>query len=147
MGLLFLLQIYRDFGIIRFMFTNPEARWDFSMALYLLTLLIIPAALFLFFKRMKIGWTLLTILLTYIVVSFVNLFILMFKLWGNSKFDNLLTETILIKDILTLAFLGGVLWIICKRNIRKIFNVDRKYMLTTIGITVILTSLLVYLMF
>lgn len=62
-GGLFLFQLYKEFGMISFMFTDSGAKWDFSMVLYFLPLLIVPTATILFFKRKKIGWTLLAIFL------------------------------------------------------------------------------------
>jgi len=143
---LFIFKIYKEFGMISFMFTNNEAKWDFSMMLYFLPFVIIPIATFLFFKRKKIGWTLLAVYLTYSAISSFGLFILTInmKSSGVAILDSIFPQASPITHILTLAFWGGILWTISKGNIREIYSIDKKYMLATIGIVGILTILTTY---
>lgn len=146
---LFIFKFYKEFGMISFMFTDSGAKWDFSMILYFLPFVIIPIATFLFFKRKKIGWTLLAVFLTYSAISSFELFILAInmKSSGVPALDSIFPQTSPITHILALAFWGGILWTISKINIREIYTVDRKYMLLTIGIVGTLTVLTTYGMF
>lgn len=139
---LFIFQLYKEFGMINFMFTNSGAMWDFSMVLYFLPFLVIPIATFLFFKRKKIGWTLLVIYSTYSAISSFGLFIMTINMEHSSvPLDSIFPPTSPITHILTLAFWSGILWTISKLNIREIYTVDRKYMVMTIGIIGTLTAL------
>lgn len=146
---LFLFQLYKELGMISFMFTDRRAKWDFSMLLYFLPLLIIPTATVLFFKRKKLGWTLLTIFLTYSAVNSVGLFILSLNRQpsGVPALDNIFPQTSPITHILTLLFFGATLWTICKEHIREIYTVDKKHLLTIIGVIAIITALTTYVLF
>jgi hypothetical protein len=53
LGGLFLFQLYKEFGMLKFMFTDSYAEWDFSMVLYFFPLIIIPTATILFYMRKK----------------------------------------------------------------------------------------------
>jgi hypothetical protein len=145
-GGLFLFQLYKELGMISFMFTDSEAKWDFSMVLYFLPLLIVPTATILFFKRKKIGWTLLAIFLSYSAVSSIGLIIMTLNSEPSifPALDNLFPQTSPITYIMTLLFLAGTLWTICKKEIREIYSVDKKYMYGTIGIIAAITALTTY---
>ena len=145
-GGLFLFQLYKEFGMISFMFTDSEAKWDFSMVLYFWPLVIVPTATILFFKRKKFGWTLLAIFLTYSAVNSIGLFILAFNMnsSGISALDNIFPQTSPTTHIFTLLFFAGILWAICKEGIREIYTIDKKYMFKTIGIIATLTALTTY---
>lgn len=145
-GGLFLFQLYKEFGMISFMFTDSGAKWDFSMVLYFLPVLIVPTATILFFKRKKSGWTLLAIFLSYSAVSSIGLFILTLNREPSAfpSLDNIFPQTSPTTHIMTLLFFAGTLWTICKKEIREIYSVDKKYMFRTIGIIATLTALTTY---
>jgi hypothetical protein len=140
---LFLFQLFKEFGMIKFMFTDREAKWDFTMVIYFLPLLIVPTATILFFKRTKIEWLLLTIFLTFSAVSSIGLFILALNR-DSSRFPALqiiFPHTSPITHILALMFFAGMLWSISKESIREIYSVNIKYMITTISIISTITLL------
>ncbi len=145
-GGLFLFQLYKELGMISFMFTDSGAKWDFSMVLYFLPLLFVPVATILFFKRKKIGWTLLTIFLSYSAVSSIGLFIMTLNREpsGFPALDNIFPQTSPTPHLMTLLFFAGALWTICKEEIREIYIVDKKYMFRTIGISAAITALTTY---
>lgn len=145
-GGLFLFQLYQEFGMISFMFTDSGANWDFSMVLYFLPLLIVPTATILFFKRKKIGWTLLAIFLSYSAVGSIGLFILTVNREPSNfpALDNIFPQPSPTTHIMTLLFFAGTLWTICKEAIREIYSVDKKYMFRTIGIIATITALTTY---
>lgn len=140
-GGLFLIQLYRKFGLISFMFTDSDAKWDFIIVIDFLTLLIVPTASFLFFKRKKIGWTLFSIYLVYSVISSIGLFFMIINIEpiGFKSVDNFFPHIFPVFLILTILFFCGILWIICKEKIREIYLVDKKYMIAIIGIVAILS--------
>lgn len=142
-GGLFLFQLYKEFGMISFMFTDNSAKWDFSMVLYFLPLIVVPTATVLFFKLKKLGWTLLVIFLTYSAVNSVELFMLTLNMKpsGIPALDNIFPHTSPGTYLLTLVFFVGTLWTICKEEIRAVYAIDKKYMFMTIGIVAILTTL------
>lgn len=143
-GGLFLFRLYKELGMISFMFTDSEAKWDFSMVLYFLPLLIVPTATILFFKRKKIGWTLLAIFLSYSAVGSIGLLIMTLNSEPSIFLDLLFPQISPETYIMTLLFLAGILWTICKKEIREIYSVDKKFMYGTIGIIAVITVLTTY---
>ena len=146
LGVLFLFQLYKEFGMIIFMFTDSEAQRETGMALYFLPLIIIPIAIILFFRRNKLGWTLLMIFLTYSAVSSVGMFILTLNTQpsGIPVLDKIFPQTSPEIHILAFLFFSGILWRICKVEIREIYSIDKKYMLTAISVVAAITVLINY---
>lgn len=148
-GGLTIYQFYKEFGMFQFMFIYGGGQWDFSMVLYFLPLIILPVVTFLFWKRKKIGWTLLAIFLTYSAVSAISLFFLTLNLQpsGIAVLDNLRPSTSPTTHLFTLAFFGGTLWVICKNNIREIYGINKKTMVSIISATTAIIGLITFSLF
>lgn len=144
-GGIFLYNIYSEYGMIRFMFTDSEAKWDFIMLLYFLPLLVVPTAAILFYTRKKFGWTLLTIFLTYSAVNAILLFTyeLIKQPSGYTALDQIFPRTSPVLNIGTIIFFSGILLVVCKKNIREIYNISKKQMISTTGITAIIVGLFI----
>ena len=142
-GGLFLFQVYKEFGMLTFIFTDSGAKWDFSMVLYFFPLILVPTAAYLFYKRRKIGWILLAIFLTYSAVSAIFLFFLTLntKPSGIPALDNFFPKTSPSTHVLIFLFFGGTLWFICKNKIREVYHIDKKTMITTIVLISSITAL------
>jgi len=140
---LFLFQLYKEFGMVSFMFTDSSANWDFSMVLYFFPLVVVPVATILFYKRKKLGWLLLTMFLTSSAVSAIGLFILtmIMKHSGFDATDNFSPQTSLTTYLLTFIFFAGIIWTISKENIRSVYAINKQTMLLTILITAIIIGL------
>lgn len=138
----FLLLLYGQFSMIIFMFTDSEARWDFSMLLYFLPLVLIPTAVLFFWKKKKLGWTLLAIHLTYSAFTVLCSFIVNIgrQPSGISALDNLFPTPSPTAYIGQILFFGGILVYICRQQIRDIYTVDRQHFFLTIGIIGALTT-------
>ena len=150
-GVFFLFQVYKEFGLLRFMFTDSYAEWDFSMILPFLPFIVIPTAILLFYLRKKSGWILLTIVLIYVASSVIGQFILGIKmngkLTGISTFDNLIPPTTLLVYMLGF-FLGisGIIGVISRKEIRIIYSISQRTMILTIAIPALLVGLAVILL-
>ena len=142
-GGLFLFQLYNEFGMLRFMFTDSYAKWDFSMALYFFPLLVVPIAAILFFMRKKTGWFILVIFLVYSAVSTIGLFILTINRipLGVSGLNNLFPQIIPLKYILSFIFFAGIIWAICRDNIRISYAISKQTMFLVVAITSLLVGL------
>ncbi len=145
-GGLFLFQLYQEYEMISFMFTDSGAKWDFSVVLYFLPLLIFPTATILFFKRKKIGWSLIASFLSYSAVGYIGLFIFTVNSEPSNfpVLDNIFPQTSPSTHIVNSLFFAGILWAICKEEIREIYTVDKKYMFRTIGVIATITALTTY---
>lgn len=135
-GGLFLFQLYKEFGMLKFMFTSAGGKWDFSMVLYFLPYIILPTAGLLFWFRKKIGWTLATIYFSYTAVGAIPMFIMELnrKPTGVPALDGLFPATSPTVYIGTLLVFGGLTWNLCKENIREVYQVDKKSMFIALGI-------------
>jgi hypothetical protein len=140
---LFIFQLYKEFGMISFMFTDSSAGWDFIMGLYFLPLVVVPTATIMFYKRNKFGWLLLTIYLTYSAVSAIGLFILTMNMepLGVTALDSIFPQTSPTTHILTFLFFVGTIWAISRENIRTVYTITKQTMILTISITVLIVGL------
>lgn len=135
-GGLFLYQLYKEFGMLKFMFTDDGGKWDFSMVLYFFPFIILPTAGLLFWFRKKIGWTLATIYFSYTAAGAIPMFIvdLNRQPTGVPALDTLFLTTSPIHYIGSLLVFGGLTWTLCKENMREVYQVDKKSMFIALGI-------------
>jgi len=140
-----IIQFFREFGMISFMFTSSSAEWEFSMILYFMPLIIIPLTTILFWKRKKIGWIFLTLFLTYSATSSAGLFLTSLNTDYStpSIFDDLFPQMIPTDYLFILLFYAGTLWVICKKDIRDIYTINEKSMFTSIAFSVVATGLFI----
>jgi hypothetical protein len=140
-----IIQFFREFGMINFMFTNSSVEWDFSMVLYFMPLIILPLTTILFWQRKKIGWIILSLFLTYSATSSAGLFLTSLNTDYStpSIFDDLFPQTIPTDYLFILLFYAGTLWVICKKDIRDIYTVNEKSMFVSIAFSVIATGLFI----
>jgi hypothetical protein len=154
-GLLATYQIFKEFGMIQFMFTNSFAEWDFSMVLYFLPMIILPIAVFLFWKRNKIGWILMGAFFVYNIVNAIRMFFLNWE-WNKEdeytndyssgdlqiefqKIESLFPQPNPIVYLIIVAIFGAPLWVIFKEDLRNEFEINVKSGLLTIGISALIT--------
>jgi len=135
LGGLFLYNLYNDFGMVTFMLTSTDAEWDFSMVLYFLPLLILPSASLLMWRKKKAGWILATLFFSYTATGAIPLFItaLNTQSAGLGALDTLFPSVPPSVYIGTFLLFGSMTWVMTKRDLRAVFNIDRRMMFLTIG--------------
>ena len=140
-GILFLFQAFTQFGLILFIFTDKSSKWDFSIVLYLLPYILLPVAVFLFWRRKKSGWILLAIFLVYSALITIVTFLMELRARnpGESGIDGLFPATSPVTYLVRLFIYCGCLWLICKNNIREIYAINNRNLLITIGIGLAVT--------
>ncbi|MCW5911000.1 MAG: hypothetical protein KIT62_07995 [Cyclobacteriaceae bacterium] len=143
---LFLYQLYREVGMLQFMFTDSSAEWDFSMVLYFLPLFVLSTSGTLMWLRKKHGWTLATLFFSYTAAGAVLLFLsaLNRQLTGNTALDTIFPVVSPMIYVGTFLLFGGMTWVMTKQNIREVYNIDKRTMLITIGlgaVTVLLITM------
>ena len=145
LGILSLFKIYQEFEFIKFMLTSPVSEWDVSIFFYFFPLVILPLGTILFWIRKKSGWILLTIYLTFIALAAIVTFIYIqtTEPSGFSPLDDLTSNNSFLKHFWSLFLNGGLLWVICKENIRKIYNIEKLTLIISIGIPIVLTAIIV----
>lgn len=135
-GGLFLYQLLSDFNL-HIAVVKDIPQFPFTSIVYLLPLIILPIALFLLWKRMSIGWTLFTIFLTFSITLILWSLIQSF-LWrpsGIAAFDNFLAPPSTLTLIIQLLFHSGILYLVCKADMRNVFSISENNMIGTIVIT------------
>ena len=145
-GSLFLYQFINDFKI-HVMYIKDIPAFPFESTLYLAPLILLPAAILTFWKRIRIGWFLLAIFITFSTVDVLWVLIQYFLLGppsDNSILDTFFPRPSISTLIIRLIFFGGALYVICKQNIRNEFSISENKMLAIIIITGILTFFLIY---
>jgi hypothetical protein len=146
LGGLFLYRLYAEFGLIKFMFTDSSAKWDFSMVFYFLPLIILPTAGLLMWLRKTFGWTLTTFFFSYTAVGAIPLFLstLSRHPTGNEALDTLFPVGSPLVHVGTFFLFGAATWAMTKDNIREVYNVDKQAMIISIGLgtgTILLMTL------
>lgn len=129
MILLFLYQLYSQFGLLMYMFKNNAAKWDFSMAMYFLRpLVIMPVAAILFALRKKSGWALLSGYFIYLAFNTIVLLYFAFRHPYNSAnpVDQLLPAAPANSLIGWAVFIGGCLYFIFKKEVREVYSANRQ---------------------
>ena len=144
-GLISIYQLYEQLSMLQFIFNDSGGEWDLSMVLFFVPLLLLPVATILFWFRKKVGWIFLGAFLTYSAINVIGLLIMTWNMepLGVPAIDSLFPQTSTATYILTFLFFGGTLWVLSKENIREQFNINRQTMLGTIGITTLLTVLII----
>jgi hypothetical protein len=139
-------RIFKEFGMLRYMFTDSGGKWDLSMVEYFFPLILLPLAIFLFWKRKKSGWVLLSIFLTYSAITAIGLFFMNLgrEPSGIPALESLFPTVSPITYIMTLIFFGGTLWLICKENIRNIYKISKQTIFATIGLTIAVNVIYIY---
>ncbi len=143
LGGLFLYELYKEFGMLKYMF-NGEDKWDFSVVLFLLPLILLPTASLLFWFRKRLGWTIATLFFSYTAAGAVVFFIheLNRKQTGIAVLDTIFPTTSPIIYVPSFLLFGGITWLLSKGNIREVYNIGRERMYITIGIGIGIVLLL-----
>lgn len=139
-------RIFKEFGMLRYLLTESIGKWDLSMIEYFFPLIILPLATILFWKRKKIGWILLSIFLTYSAVNAIGLFFINLGRQPSeiNVLNSIFSTVSPIAYLITLLFFGGTLWLICKANIRDVFQITKKTMLQIIGFAILINAVFIY---
>ncbi len=144
-GGLFLYQFIKDFKT-HLAYVKDIPRFPFESIIYLLPQILLPVATFAFWKRKTFGWTLLTVFLSFSAVGAMWLLFQSFN-WKPSGFgglDSLFPRPSPTTYIIQLLFLIGTMYVLCKTNIREVFSIDKQKMAATIGITGLVTFVLMF---
>jgi len=142
-------RFFKEFGILRYLFTNSNGGWDLSMLVYFFNLIILPIATFLFWKRKKTGWILLAIYLTYSAMSSLIMFFMNLgrQPSGFANLDTLFPTVSPLTYLVTLVFFGSSLWAISKKEIRGLYDLNKSTLFKVIVFTIIINGILIITIF
>jgi len=115
----------------------------FYVVSYVLFFCLLPVAVYLFFKKRKTGWTLLTGLICYLVVGVAITFIDFFTYRSSGIFSELFPRPSIISAIIQLIFVAASLFAVCKQDVRIVFDVNRNLMISTIVLGILLTVFII----
>ncbi len=144
-GGIFLYQFITDFRT-NLAYIKDIPRFPFESIIILLPQVLLLIATITFWKRKTLGWTLLTVFLTFSAVGAMWLLFQSFN-WKPSGFgglDNLFPRPSPTTYIIQLIFLIGTMYVVCKTNIREVFSIDKQKMAATIVITGLVTFVLMF---
>lgn len=135
LGVLFLYESLKDFTMIQIVI-KEIASMPFEAIVVILPIVILPLALFLFWKRSAAGWRLLTVWLTFFIVRNMNMLLSSFTpgslsyLFPAPSFHGILIQLII---------LCGTMYTICQNDFREEFKIDKNDMLSTLALTALLS--------
>jgi len=126
-SVLFLYLFIKEFKItLLYIKYFTESPLDSSF--YLLPYLLLPIATFIFWKRKRIGWILLSSFVVFATVVTLVMLIQSF-LWkpsGYAVFDNLFPRPSTAAYIIPLILFIWTLYVLCKTNIREAFSINNQ---------------------
>lgn len=136
---IFLLS--KEFNGIIFLFSKGISYWGYGTAMYYFPLILLVLAAFLFWLRLKVGWVILCVYLTYSIIRSIGFLIIFWDRdpMGTTMIDSFFSEAIPIYQIITILIFGICFWIIAKNETLKKFHINRKNFFFIISVTVILT--------
>jgi len=138
-GIISIYRPFKEYTILHYIFTDSNSGWDLSMVDFLLPLIILPIATYLFWKRKKTGWILMAIFLTYSAIIGLTIFFMSLnrETSGFGNFEALFPTVSPISYFLTFVFFSGSLWAISKKEIREYYNIKNTTLYKVIGISII----------
>jgi hypothetical protein len=140
-------KIYNEFWFLRFMFTDGLSKWDLSTIAYMLELILLPITVILFWKRKRIGWILLALLLTSSAMSAIELFFYNFNRKPSSfpGLNKLFPVVSPMVYVTAFIFHSASLWLICKKNVSSIFKVSEQTVFLSVSLTIIVQLIFILL--
>jgi hypothetical protein len=143
-AILFFYLLIRDFETTLF-YIKGLTRFPLDTGFYLLPLILLPIATFLFWKRKGIGWILLIGWITFtVVLTFASLiYSFTWQPLGFGTFDNLFPRPSPTSFIIPLILLIWTAYVLCKPHIRDVFAIDDKKMYSAITLSALVTLALI----
>jgi hypothetical protein len=139
-GVIFLYQLISDFGE-HLAYIKDFSSYPLVTILYLFSLVLLPVALLFFWKRKQLGWILLTIYLSFTMVTVLWFMFLTFtrKDSAHVVLDSFYQAPPLTVFIIQLLFYLGSLYIMSRKNIREVYSITDQKMAATISITALIS--------
>ncbi|MCO5949767.1 hypothetical protein [Mucilaginibacter flavidus] len=141
MIMLFLYQLYSQFGLLKYMLTYDAAQWNFAMVMYFFRpLIVMPVAAILFVLREKYGWVLLSGYLIYL--AFNTMALLYFALKHPFEPGGRISQPLPSAPGSLFGwaiFNAGCLYFMFKKDVREIYNINPKSIVIAAGFGVLLT--------
>jgi len=138
-----IFSVYKEFSLLKDIIFGSSNNWDLSVLSYFLHFIIIPiAAIMLRFRRRK-GWYLSVFFFSNSMATAITMFFrtLYQTSTGFSSLDYLFPSQSPVYYVPSFFIFSTLTIILCQRNIRRIFYIDRKSMnitvLTSIGLVLI----------
>lgn len=147
-GGLFLYMLIRDYDALKAYAKDiTSSPLVSSVALY--PYIILPVAVLTFWKRKPLGWTLLALFLTFssVVMLWTIFHILSWKPYDAAGLENLFPRPSLTAYVIPLFFFAGMLYVICRQNVREVYSINKNKMQSTIAITAIISLFLIMYIF
>lgn len=124
-GLIAIFRFYREFGLISHML-DDHFSWKLEIIAYVLPLVLLPVAVFLFAQEKKVGWVLMASSLSY---SMITCMVLSVRAWnressGASPLDHLFPQAFFVATMGITLFFAGALWVLTRKEIRAHFDIS-----------------------
>lgn len=141
-----IFNFYEEFGLISSFFFDWIMGWE--VILYFSFILIPPIAIFLFWKRKKIGWILLSYVFSYLTVRALFMFFVILDIEANQNSLSYLNEISVVASPITFLFkvllFGGGLFMLFNKEIRAIYKVKKYMLFIPIAVSICVYGILIF---
>lgn len=147
-----ILYFYKYAGLMWFYISNDYYWVDFEMFIIFFPAIYIPVSTYLFYKRKKAGWILLSIYVTVILLACIAS-IYQDIMWTETYsyiedesglMYNLNPKSNIVYGILAVILFSVILYVICKVSVRNIFKITLQTMIATIVTTILFLTIVLY---
>lgn len=144
-SIIFLYQLIARFHFIAG-FVKDIPRFPFSSLFALIPQLVLPVAIFTFWKRKTIGWILFAAFMVLSAVLSVSLAInsLTWKPTGFAEFDKLIQRPPLEQHLIPLLVYIGTIYFLCRKEIRILYGITKEKMIATFIVTIIVSLISIF---
>ncbi len=142
---LFLYSFIKDFRLHQ-AYIKDFLKFPSDSILHFFPLVLLPFAVFAFWRRKTAGWMLLIVFLSFSIVAGIWLLMQSIK-WKSSTYsllNNLFPRVSPIIYIIQLAVLTATMYVLCKAEIREIYIIGKEKMLAAILLSALAMSVLMF---
>jgi hypothetical protein len=140
LGITFLIQLFSEFPMVKFLLTYGKATLTFKTSmLYFLPLIMPFMGAFLLWRSKILGWLLsAAFLISSAVIPLTIFFVSVFRHVTRPGFSNF-ADRLIAPSIGSMLFYGGCLWLIFRKDVREVYRIDKSAISIAVGLGIILT--------
>ncbi len=138
---IFVLKSYGEWSEPLVVFAYIMSKWDLETVLWLLSLVVLPSGIVLFYIKKPLGWFLLALYATHAAVLNIGTFIHFIITSVSMLFKNGPATLVMIAYVLLSLFFLTIIVMLCNKNMRAVYGINNRTMIWILIITTLLTCL------
>lgn len=140
---IFVLKSYNEWSEPLVVFSYIMSKWDLETVLWLLSLVVLPSGIVLFYIKKPLGWFLLALYATHAAVLNMGTFIsiIIIETSVSMLFKDGPATLVMIAYVLLSLFFLTIIIMLCNKNMRAVYGIDNRIMIGVLIITTLVACL------